>query len=181
MMVAIVEENKRTRVHENHRPQWHLLPHGCGYNQAGNSVFYMCLTIQSLIAKTTRQSRAYLQSLFRPKYSTSCTQRADRSQYIWETLPDVPYEYSATTILYRSCSVRYRVNYQTHMHVITPQSCTAPSLTHGPHVSEIPVAIYDICMHRHTPHWRDDDRMHAWEKPVGISCSFNVYKARLQT
>ena len=110
-----------------HKGNYYLM----GGSNQGQSVF--CASLQSLIAKATQQSRTSLSS--------------GRQKSEWETLPDVPYESSATTILgaaqvavggYDSIGTR-----MSSLHMYSPR-------THSwLHVSEMPVAVSHTCTITH--------------------------------
>ena len=126
-----------------------------GGNKQGKSVF--CASLESLIAKTSRQS------------PTSPSSGGKKS--VWETLPDVPYHYSATTILRGALvAVGGRDNSWTHsssLHMYSP-------LTHSwLHVSKMPVAICATC----TITLPTGEMMviGGWTKDTSYSCT--VYKA----
>ena len=98
-----------------------------GSNQ-GHSVF--CASLQSLIAKTTQQSLTSLSS--------------DGRKSAWETLLDVPYHYSATTILGAALvAVGGYGSSGTHMsslHMYSPLTNVS-----WLHVGEMPVAVCATC------------------------------------
>ena len=97
-----------------------------GINQ-GQSVF--CASLQSLIAKATQQS---------PTSPSSGEQKS-----AWETLPGVPYEYSATTVLGAALvavgGYGSSVTRMSSLHMYSPR-------THSwLHVGEMPVAVSHTC------------------------------------
>ena len=138
-----------------------------GTNQ-GQSVF--CASLQSLIAKATQQSRTlWSLSLF------GLSSPSGEQKSVWETLPDVPYERSATTILGAAqVAVGGYDSSGTHMsslHMYSPR-------THSwLHVSEMPVAVSHTC----TITLPTGEMMVIGGVTKNTSYSRIVYKASLQT
>ena len=146
-----------------------------GTNQ-GQSVF--CASLQSLIAKATQQSPTspsssksptFLQSLF------GLSSPSGEQKSVWETLPDVPYRYSATTILGAALvAVGGRDSSGTprsSLHMYSP-------LTHSwLHVSEMPVVVCDTC----TITLPTGEMVVIGGSTMDAPYSHTVYKASLQT
>ena len=128
-----------------------------GSNQ-GQSVF--CASLQSLIAKTTQQS---------PTSPSSGRQKS-----AWETLPDVPYQLSATTILGAALVAVGGYSSGTRMsslHMYSPR-------THSwLHVSEMPVAV----SHTYTITLPTGEMMVIGGTINDTAWSRTVYKASLRT
>ena len=133
-----------------------------GSNQ-GQSVF--CASLLSLIAKTTQQS---------PTQQSPTSPSSGRQKSAWETLPHVPYEYSATTILGAALVAVGGYDSGTDMsslHMYSPR-------THSwLHVSEMPVAVCDTC----TITLPTGEMMVIGGRTKDTSYSRIVYMASLQT
>ena len=130
-----------------------------GSNSQGQSVF--CASLQSLIAKATQQS---------PTSPSSSEQKS-----AWETLPDVPYQHSATTIFgaalvavggYDSSGTS-----RSSLHMYSPHTRS------WLHVGEMPLAICDTC----TITLPTGEMMGVGGITKNTRFSRIVYKARLRT